>query len=70
MKRRGRPPAKKNQQNQITLTQFEGDHITEVNFIFRQIFEKVTQIILFFSLQISIGHLKRVVKIFHLLMQV
>ena len=32
MKRKAKQAAPKSQQNQITLTQFEGDHITEVNF--------------------------------------
>lgn len=31
MKRKAKQGPPKSQQNQITLTQFEGDHITEVN---------------------------------------
>jgi hypothetical protein len=34
MKRKAKQGPPKSQQNQITLTQFEGDHITEVNFEF------------------------------------
>lgn len=49
MKRKTRQSSKKGQQNQITLTQFQGDHITEVKIEIGKIFKTFANYLLFLA---------------------